>query len=399
MLIIEEDNKKHFERFKNEPPSPSYVAGFIDGDGCIFIRKIKNGYQSGISIAQSRTNILQILRYHFGGSITSSKNRNNKHDDISNNDIELSKNCIRNQYNLIIRSNEYEIILKYLQNSFIIKDKLYKCLIDFSKLVDIPNKNEEKENIYQKYLINKSINEYNISRVNIDYIAGIFDAEGCFYINKYNYNKFYISIVQKNNPMILNEILRYIGFGNISEDYRLKIYNKKDCLMFISLIKKLLIVKYNQAEAFEIFLNTNEFNIKEKMYLICNEEKHKIEIFDNLNQHDNGKNGYLERVNLYNIKIKICKEIINKEIYKNKSKCMKGEGNHNYGKKISDETKRKMSISIRKAKGGLDDETIIHIRNLIKEGYKNIDIQNSLNLPRHTITRVKNGKISCSFEI
>ena len=77
-MNIEEDNLVHLNRYKIEPPHPSYIAGFIDGDGCIFIRKIKDGYQSGITLTQCRTNILQVLRYHFGGSITSSKNRNNK---------------------------------------------------------------------------------------------------------------------------------------------------------------------------------------------------------------------------------------------------------------------------------------------------------------------------------
>ena len=61
---IEKDNEIQLNRFKTAPPSPSYIAGFIDGDGCIFIRKIADGYQSGITIAQSRTNILQIIRYH-----------------------------------------------------------------------------------------------------------------------------------------------------------------------------------------------------------------------------------------------------------------------------------------------------------------------------------------------
>jgi hypothetical protein len=32
---------------------------------------------------------------------------------------------------------------------------------------------------------------------------------------------------------------------------------------------------------------------------------------------------------------------------------------------------------------------------LIKDGYKNIEIQNMLDLPRHTITRIKNGRITC----
>ena len=44
-MSITEDNKRQLNRFKNNPPHPSYIAGFIDGDGCIFIRKIIDGYQ------------------------------------------------------------------------------------------------------------------------------------------------------------------------------------------------------------------------------------------------------------------------------------------------------------------------------------------------------------------
>ena len=62
MMNISEDNKIHLQRFKNVPPCASYIAGFIDGDGCIFIRKISDGYQSGFTITQCRTNALQVLR-------------------------------------------------------------------------------------------------------------------------------------------------------------------------------------------------------------------------------------------------------------------------------------------------------------------------------------------------
>ena len=75
---IELDTLKQLQRFKNDPPHPAYIAGMIDGDGCIFIRKILQGYQSGITITQCRSNVLRISRYHFGGSITTSANRNNK---------------------------------------------------------------------------------------------------------------------------------------------------------------------------------------------------------------------------------------------------------------------------------------------------------------------------------
>ena len=107
MINISEDNKIHLQRFKNDPPCASYIAGFIDGDGCIFIRKISDGYQSGFTLTQCRTNILQVLRYHFGGSITSSENRNNKIENIMDENNEyIHKHNVRNQYNLLMKINK-----------------------------------------------------------------------------------------------------------------------------------------------------------------------------------------------------------------------------------------------------------------------------------------------------
>jgi hypothetical protein len=397
---IEKDNLIHLNKFKNSPPHPSYIAGFIDGDGNIFIRKIKYGYQSGFTITQCRTNVLQIIRYHFGGSITSSANRNDKIVNLIDDNNYYHKYNVRNQYNLQIRSNEYQILLNYLQNSFIIKEKQYQCLYDFNKIINLPNKNEEKNNLYLKcfnYNNKFILDKIDTSKFNIEYISGLFDAEGCFYINKNNFNYFYISISQKKHPIILNEILFFFKFGKI-ESSKFKIYKKTDCIKFIQLIKSNLIVKYNQAETFETFLNTQDKNIKKEMYQICNKEKHEIEIFNNLNKNDKGKTGYLEILKIKNLKQKICKEIHNKQIYKIKSEKMKGKGNHNYGKTFSQEIKEKMSISIRQSKCTVSDENILKIKDLIKEGYKNIEIQKMFNLPRHTITRIKNGNILCRNE-
>ena len=343
MMNISEDNKIHLQRFKNDPPCASYIAGFIDGDGCIFIRKIYDGYQSGFTITQCRTNALQVLRYHFGGSITSSEKRNNKIENkMDENNEFIHKHNVRNQYNLLIRSNEYEVLLDYLRDSFII------------------------------------------------------DAEGCLFINK-DLNNISISISQKNHPQILNAIVKFLGFGKVYIN-KYEIFNKTDCLKFIQLVKTYLIVKYNQAIAFETFLQTNDIKIKEQMYSICNEEKHKIENFVNLNQNNNEKEGYLETLRLKNIKQQVCKEIQKNIVYSLKSKKMKGKGNHNFGKIFSQETKKKMSISIREAKGSVSDEIIIQVRKLFEQGNTNIEIQNLLNLPRHTITRIKNGEIICRNE-
>jgi intein/homing endonuclease len=144
-MNVAEDNLEKLNKHKMCPPHPSYIAGFIDGDGCIFIRQIKDGYQSGITITQCRTNVLQIIRYHFGGNITSSESRNNKIVDVMDKSNEYyDKHNIRNQYNLLIRSNEYQILLEYLRNSFIVKEQKYQLLCNFSKLTNLPNKKEEK---------------------------------------------------------------------------------------------------------------------------------------------------------------------------------------------------------------------------------------------------------------
>ena len=341
-MCISEDNKFHLERFKNDPPNASYIAGFIDGDGCIFIRKIADGYQSGIQITQCRSNILQVIKYHFGGSITSSENRNNKIENImDNNNKYIHKHNVRNQYNLLIRSNEYQILLDYLKGSFIIKENQYICLNEFNKIANLPNKLEEKEGLYKicsENNVTTSVVEDNLQKINIEYIAGLFDAEGCLFIGS-DLKKIKISIAQKNHPFVLHKIVKFLGFGKVyTSNIELIIYNKSDCLKFIQLVKKHLIVKYNQSNAFESFLQTDDLK-------------------------------------------------------------MKGEGNHNFGKTFSEETRKKMSDSIRDSKGGVSDEIIIKVRESIQKGFKNTEIQELLNLPRHTITRIKSGLIVCRSEI
>ena len=407
---IVEDNQKHLQRFEYSPPHPSYIAGFIDGDGCIFIRKITDGYQSGISLTQCRTNILQIIRYHFGGSITSCRTRNNKIHNNINEDEYYDKYTTRNQYNLLIRSNEYSILFDYIQHNIVIKRGQLFCLKKFLNLVNLQNKSEEKEILYTKCTnYNKKI-EYNdviYDNINIEYIAGLFDAEGCFYININKFSKIYISLTQKNYPHVLVYIQKMLNIGVIDCEDKFKIYKKDDCLLFIRLIKDHLIVKYNQAEAFVTFLTTNDTIIKEQMYKICNQEKHQIELFTDLNQNEKGKEGYLETLRLKSIKENICKEIQNtdfytklrnKQFYKEKSEKMKGQGNHNYGKTFSTETRNKMSCSIRDAKGGVSDEIIMKVREMFQAGHKNVEIQKLLNLPNHTVTRIKNGGIVCRNE-
>lgn len=398
MTSIEQDNILQLDRFKHNPPHPSYISGFIDGDGCIFIRKIRDGYVSGLHIAQSRTNILQIIRYYFGGSITTTSSRNSKITDDLDNDENISKHNKRNQFNLNILNNEYSILLNYLKNHLIVKEEQFQSLCDFSKYVNLQN-NEEKEQLYLRCSeLNKQkrLNEIYLSRLNSEYISGLFDAEGCVFIKK-DLKSCNISISQKNHPLLLTAITKYLNYGKVY-GYSFVIYKKEDCLKFIELVKQYIIVKYNQIIAFEKFLNTNVFDTKTEIYKICNQEKHMSEIFTNLNKNNMGKDRYLEQIQMIELKNKLIKELERRQVYKEKSEKMKGEGNHNYGKTFSEETKKKMSCSIRDSKCGVSDEIILDVRKLIKEGCTNVKIQELLNLPRHTVSRIKNNIIVCRNE-
>ena len=85
-------------------------------------------------------------------------------------------------------------------------------------------------------------------------------------------------------------------------------------------------------------------------------------------------------------------------MYKDKSEQMKGEGNHNFGKKKSVETRKKMSTSIRNARNGVSDETILQVRELFKQGKKNIEIEEELHLSKDVVGKIKNGKTMCRTE-
>ena len=47
----------------------SYIAGFVDGEGCIFIAKGQGRYTMSVTIAQTKRGILDWIKSNWGGSI------------------------------------------------------------------------------------------------------------------------------------------------------------------------------------------------------------------------------------------------------------------------------------------------------------------------------------------
>ena len=409
-MNIKEDNIEKLLKYKNKPPNASYIAGFIDGDGTIFIRKIKDGYQSGISVTQSRTNILQILQYHFGGIIINPTNIITEN--IFNEDSYYDKYNKRNSYTLTIRSNEYKYLLNYICDKIILKEEQINSLIKFEKIVNKLNLKEEKENLCNICLnINKSktLINYDYSKLNIEYIQGIFDAEGHVNIgyrrdenNKIKFSKgIYMKITQKNHPEIIKEIQKFLGFGK-SSDFIYYVDTFDDCLKLIKLIKGGLIVKYNQVIAFEEYINSrlekyekynDEIHIKrEKLYKIINMEKHQIEIYDNVIN----KEGYDKNVLLDLEKQNIEKEEKKKEVYFKKSESMTGLNNPNYGHHLSNEHALNISVATTVAKRSnnpnLTNEKIREIYDL-KDKIMQKDVAEKYGMNREIIRRIWNRLI------
>jgi len=303
---MKEENQHLLELFEIAPPSPSYIAGLIDGDGTVFIRQIRDGYQSGIEVSQSRTNVLQILRYHYGGKIVCNvwkDSRNEQEED----GIHSTSNR-RKQYQLFIRSGEYKFLLDDLRDALIVKSRQMSCLQEIARFVNKVGHKQEKHRLFEEcrdlnskdhasHYDDAHIRELCGQRLNAHYIAGLFDAEGCIYIgHDATAHKFYISITQKTYPVLLEMIREFLGFGNIDGEKRFKIYSKDHCLRFLEIVDDFLIVKKAQSKAMTVFLQTDDATTKESMYAITNREKHASEDFEDTASDDVCKAGYLRRL-------------------------------------------------------------------------------------------------------
>lgn len=411
-MNIVKDNVEKLNKFKLNPPHPSYIAGLIDGDGNIFIRKIKDGFQSGIAITQSRTNILLIIKFHFGGEIIIPSKINTEN--IFDEDGYYHKFNKRNSYTLIIRSNEYKLLLEYIKDYIILKRPQIDALYSFSNLVNKINLTDKKEELCKICLEknkNKKLDNYDITKLNIEYIQGLFDAEGFIFLTykkKNNELRFtngvYMKLTQKNHPNFIPEINKFLGYGKMNSIYFF-VDNFEDCLKFIRQIKNGLIVKYNQIIVFEEYLNSklnktekynNEIHLKrEEIYKIINMEKHQIEIYDQKNYENiNFKEAFEKKTNEAKLKEFDQKKIETKIIQSEKKK---GINNPNYGHSLDDKHTLNISISTTNAKRAknpkLSNENIREIYKLKDGVMLQKDIAEKYDMNRNLIRLIWNKTI------
>lgn len=411
---IEDDNRMKIDEFKDKELDPSYLAGFMDGDG-YYVMTESNGYvRYGLYIGQCRTNILQIIHYHFYGQVRQPDTfiRMNQDENLF-----YCKNNIREIYSIKINSYYAKYMAEYMEPYVIFKKNQIQCILEAidtkgkskkEKLIDLKNKCQE----YNQRLTDV---EYDFSKMNDAYIAGLYDAEGCITMihNGIMEYRFKIGISQKNHTIVLTKLVEYFGYGLVDK-YCFIINTKAHIQDFLERMMPYLIVKKNQSMTVYEFLcihkeiktPSNAKILFDACIRILNKEKHmgeNIYLPDELS-HDK----FLDKVDLQFLKMNDDGTRSLLGTYEIKSIMMKGDGNHNYGKEFSDETKQKMcmSMSMKKREGNksLSDENIGLIRQMRNDKLTQHEIidqfeKEGMPLHRNTIRLITNGSIKTIQEM
>ena len=391
-MSIAEDNIEKYLKYIEIPPNPSYIAGFIDGDGSISILKNNDSFNARISISQCRTNILSIVSHHFGGFVK-----------LSNDEIGKK----RTQYTYINRGDNLKFLVNYIKDYILIKKVQIDKLFEFLPLINKCCCSEIKEKICDIVLNANKIKipiEINYNKLNDYYLAGFFDAEGCISIGKRKNGKFTkgprVKITQKNNPNILTAIKDYLGYGKV-DCFCWVFFGNKDniCYDFISRILEHSIVKYNQLIQLRKYLDSqvestiigfcDKINEERRIiYQSIFEEKHKSE-----NIHEKLKGNIIEfNYKNFGYPLKKLQESNKKDItkkFKNSEKFIK----INIKKELSEEHCKKISDSTFGKHRSITDDKIREIISEKNSGLTQNEIAEKYLISRSLVQTIFSGRL------
>lgn len=248
--------------------SPFYLAGFFDGDGSICITQ---GLSLQIQFSQSVLSILNKIKSIFGGSLYSRDGKNENQ---------------RRQHTLRFCGRDCEKLLKYLDIGCIMKWDQIQVAKKFINLNNLQGLEDRKIQLREKMRkLNKAYKKTHnkpYDKINWEYIAGIFDAEGCIYMRQrqkkngkdFRYLFGYIKICQKNDFQLLNKIRDFIGHGRTNDKVCWKTERIDFAKFDLTKIYPLLIVKKKQAKDCIEFLDCNDNDRKKELYNQIKIDKH-----------------------------------------------------------------------------------------------------------------------------
>lgn len=260
-----------------------YLSGFFDGDGCIAVEKInKSGYTLRIKLFQSNENGVNAIQrvYPFLKKTNNSQRKDNS----------------RIEYELRAAGKQIEPLVDNLLKYSILK---YEQLLEakkFFKLINVKDKTNEKEQIYNKLKeLKKSSQNKPYNRVCKEYISGLFDAEGSIGIYS---NSLRVKITQKSDIIILQKIADMYNNSNKIDNYAISFYGVNS-LKLLEDIMPHCIYKNVQIKAAIDYINTLNLELTEDVILerdrcirIISNEKH-VDIADNFFKNQDSHKAYL----------------------------------------------------------------------------------------------------------
>lgn len=241
----------------------SYIAGFVDGDGSIYITKLARGFQLMVDICQCNAQLLGILNTYFSskGSIYL--------------DSRAEKYLTESASKLRFCGKETIPILELMRERGIVKAEQAKLALQFVPLIKRHNCTTQKDDIcVQMAALNKDKSTYvkPYDRLCNAYISGLYDAEGCVSYQqvKGTKMKFYIKITQKSDPRLLKEIQAFLGYGKVpaSEAHNLKFENYAAIRKLHDVVKDFSRIKLAKHVRLIAALDSPEYNSRPKRTIL-----------------------------------------------------------------------------------------------------------------------------------
>ena len=168
---------------RQAPFTLSELAGFYDGDGSFYISE----HQIGANITQCHYASIRMIQKRFGGTIYKRVPKKKKH---------------RMQYSLSMRNIEVTSLIPIIADHLVLKaDRANRVLksLDHYNATDAESRHARLE--LEKFDQNQD--PIRFSRINKDYIRGLFCAEGCLQIGQF-------SICQAGCVPLLHAIKEYV---------------------------------------------------------------------------------------------------------------------------------------------------------------------------------------------
>ena len=247
LLTLRTVGMKYLDEVSVHEPKliPEYMAGLLDGDGCIELVQMTSGRSSGksglirVSLCQCDPVAIVLLCKMFGGTL----------------EYKVQKGEKRTQYHWSMTGPKAIHLLNSVTPFLILKKHRAEIILDYWNTRiqgDITNQQAvaffERMNEAQKTL---RFEEEDRDRLTNAYLAGLFDAEGCVDVqtgSETRSESFCMTLTQRAKPEILHAIREKLGYGKVTVFGSFKAGTMEEMKKFIPLILPHSIIKHAQLD-------------------------------------------------------------------------------------------------------------------------------------------------------